>query len=520
VLDRAGVLDRVRRWAWGLPGRLIASYILVTVAVVVLVEALVLGFLVPRLVNSIQVQAQLQAQVSATAKSYAQLIAQRYPRGVPAGTALGDSSVPAKPGLVVTKPDGTLAVPAVTGPVSSDQALTAVVVTAPDGTVAASSAPSRYPAGRTAASELPPQAANVMIAPGLAKGGSVPTPWGSVLWSVWQVSRSGVNQPPASAPGLIAYVYVQSPWLSPGFISPFSAWDELRQPGDVGLVLLAPAALLFAVVPVGVLFGLLASWRIVRRVRRLERATLAVADGDYSVALPVSGRDEIGRLEANFTAMTRQLGSALAAERERAAGDARAAERARIAREVHDAISQHLFALRMLAAGLRRADADNQQARAIERISSDALREMQALLIELRPVSLDGAGLAPALQEICTAYQDRLGVTVDADLDDVTVPAPVEHALLRITQEACANAVRHGGAWQLAVSMTRQDGYVELAVRDEGTGFDPAAQHAGSGLTHIRQRVAELGGTVDIDSAPGRGAALTVRVPVPGEPVP
>jgi signal transduction histidine kinase len=507
------VLDRVRRWAWGLPGRLIASYILVTVAVVVLVEALVLGFLVPRLVNGVKLQAQLQAQVDATAKSYGQQIAQRYPRGVPAGTVLGDPSVPAK--LVLTNPDNTLAVPAIAGPFDNGKAVTAVVVTSPGGTVVASSVPSRYPSGRPAASELPPQATGAMASPPTFKGGSVPTPWGNVLWTVWQVSRSGVSRPSASAPGLIAYVYVQVPWAPPGFISPVGAWGQLRQLGDTGLVLLAPAALLFAIVPVGVLFGLLTSWRLVRRVRRLERATLAVADGDYSVALPVSGRDEIGRLEANFTTMTRQLGSALAAERERAAGDARNAERARIAREVHDAISQHLFALRMIAAGMRRADGDNQQARVIERISSDVLREMQALLIELRPACLDGAGLVPALQEICAAYQDRLGVTVDADLDDVTVPAPVELALLRITQEACANAVRHGGARQLAVSMTRQDGHVELAVRDAGTGFDPAAPHAGSGLVHIRDRVAELGGTVDIDSAPGRGAALTVRVPVP-----
>ncbi|HEV2243352.1 MAG TPA: ATP-binding protein, partial [Streptosporangiaceae bacterium] len=170
------------------------------------------------------------------------------------------------------------------------------------------------------------------------------------------------------------------------------------------------------------------------------------------------------------------------------------------------------FGLRMIAAGMRRADPGNQQARAIERISEEALRDMQALLIELRPASL---GLAPALQEICAAYRDRLGVTVDASLDDVSVPAPVEHALLRITQEACTNAVRHGNARRLAVSMTRQDGHVELAVRDSGTGFDPAAPHAGSGLAHIRDRVAELGGTLDIDSAPGRGAALTVRVPLP-----
>ena len=95
------------------------------------------------------------------------------------------------------------------------------------------------------------------------------------------------------------------------------------------------------------------------------------------------------------------------------------------------------------------------------------------------------------------------------------MPAPVEHALLRITQEACANAVRHGDARNLSVSLTRQPGYAELAVRDDGTGFDPAAGTPGSGLAHIRDRVAELGGTAAIDSAPGCGTSVTVRVPVP-----
>ncbi|MGH3395175.1 MAG: histidine kinase [Streptosporangiaceae bacterium] len=506
------MLDRMRRRAWGLSGRLIASYILVTLAVVVLVEALVLGFQVPALVNG----ARLQNQVDAAARSYGRQLARRYPGGVPAGTVLGVPGQAAQPGLAQTAADGTLVVPEITGPLPGDQAVTAVVAITADGTVIASSAPSRYPSGRAAATELPAQAIGAIPpSPQDLKGGSVSTPYGSVVfWLVGLDGRASGSKPRASAPGQVAYVYVQAPW-SPRFISPVRAWTELRQVGEDGPLLSGPSALLIVIVPVGVLFGLLASRRLVRRVRRLEQATLAVADGDYTVTLPASGRDEVGRLEANFTVMTRQLGSALAAERQRATGDARAAERARIAREVHDAISQHLFGLRMIAAGMRRADPANEQARAIERISEDALRDMQTLLTELRPASLDGAGLTPALQEICAAYHDRLGVTVDASLDNDTVPAPVEHALLRITQEACANAVRHGHARQLAVSMTSQDGHVELAVRDTGTGFDPAAPHAGSGLVHIRDRVAELGGTMDIDSAPGRGAALTVRVPVP-----
>jgi len=508
------VLDRVRRRAWGLSGRLIASYILVTLAVVVLVEALVLGYEAPQLVNGTRQQA-LMAAIRVTAQSYGQQLTQRYPGGVPTGTVLGDRSQPARPGQARLAPGGsTLIVPAITGPIHGHQAVTAVVAIAADGTVVASSAPSVYPPGRAATSELP--ATVIAAGHNIGKPGvSASTPYGSVLWWVWSPGGPGIYQPPPSAPGQVAYVYIQAPW-SPGFINPIRAWSELRQLGEAGQLLSAPYALLpIAIVPVAVLFLLLASRRLIRRVRRLEQAAVAVADGDYTVTLPASGRDEVGRLEANFTTMTRQLGSALAAERQRASADARAAERARIAREVHDTISQHLFGLRMIAAGICRADPGNQQARTIEQISEEALRDMQALLIELRPASLDSAGLAPALQEICAGYHDRLGVTVDASLDDVTVPAPVEHALLRITQEACTNAVRHGNARRLTVSMTRQDGHVELAVRDTGTGFDPAAPHSGSGLAHIRDRVAELGGTVDIDSAPGRGAALTVRVPVP-----
>jgi signal transduction histidine kinase len=506
------VLDRIRRRVWGLSGRLIASYILVTLAVGVVVKGILLGFPVPPLTPSDH----LQSQVDATANSYARQLTQRYSGGVPAGTVLGVPGQPAQPGVARSAPDGTLSVPAIAGPIRSNQAVTAVVAIAANGTVVASSAPSRYPPGRPVARELPVQAAEAIPpSPQYLKGGSVSTRYGNVVfWIVGTEGLATTSKPVASTRGLVTYVYVQAPW-SPGLIDSILAWGELGNSGNADRALSFPYALLIVIVPVGVLFGLLASGRLVRRVRRLERATLAVADGDYTVTLPASGRDEVGRLEANFTAMTRQLGSALAAERQRATAGAQAAERARIAREVHDAISQHLFALRMIAGGMRRADPGNQQVRAIERISEEAVRDMQALLIELRPASLDGAGLAPALQEICAAYHDRLGVTVDASLDNLTVPAPVEHALLRITQEACANAVRHGNARRLTVSMTRQDGHVELGVRDSGTGFDPAAPHAGSGLAHIRDRVAELGGTLDIDSAPGRGAALTVRVPVP-----
>jgi signal transduction histidine kinase len=500
-------LDGVRRRAWGLSARLTASYVLVTLATMVLVEALVLGYQEPRLENDTR----LEDQVGATAKVYLQQLRQRYPDNVPAGTLLGEPGEPARPGQARVASDGlTLVIPGIAGPIGDHRAVTAAVLIAADGAITASSAPSRYPPGQPAADKLPAATA-AAIAPHhpteVGTGGSSSAPYGRVSWAL-------LGQTGRDTAGPAAYLYMQAPSGSTGFVNPIRAWEELRRLSDTGPLLWASYVLLIMIVPVGILFGLLASRRLVRRVHRLEQATVAVADGDYTVALSISGRDEIGRLEANFTTMTRQLGSAMAAERERATGDAAAAERAWIAREIHDAISQHLFGLRMIAAGMRRASPDNPQAQAIERISEDGLRDMQMLLLELRPANPDGVGPAPALREICTAYRDRLGVIVEANLGDVTVPAPVEHALRRITQEAFTNAVRHGNARRLAVSTARRDGHVELTVCDTGTGFDPTAPHTGSGLVHIRDRVTELGGTVVIASTPGHGATLTVRVPV------
>jgi signal transduction histidine kinase len=498
------VLGRIRPRSWGLSARLTASYVLVTLAVVVLVEGLVLGYQAPHLAND----AKLQAQVSSTAKEYLGQLLQRYAGGVPTGTLLGERGQRPRPGRAVSHDGITLVVPAIAGPISSHKPVTAVVVIAADGTIIASSAPARYQPGQSAATKLPAQAAAA-----LANGNTTPTsgPSGSVSWTL----LSGPSSEPASSrtgkPEPV-YLYIQAP-LPTGFVNPIRAWNELRHQPGAGPLINAAYVLLIVVIPVGVLFGLLASHRLVRRVRRLERATLAVADGDYTVSLPTSGRDEVGRLETNFNAMTRQLDSALYAERQRATIEARAGERTRIAREIHDAISQHLFSIRMIAGGLRKRFPDDQQLQAIEQSATQATREMQALLLELNPAELNDAELVPALEDLCDAYRSRLGIAVDAHLDDVSAPPAVEHALLRITQEACTNAVRHGNTRRLAVSLTRRDGHIELGIRDTGSGFDPVCTNAGAGLRNIRDRVAELGGTLHIDSTPGHGTAITVRVP-------
>ena len=196
------MLDRVRRRAWGLSGRLIASYILVTLAVVVLVEALVLGFQVPQLVNG----AQLQGPGGRHRARATPAAIQRYPACRPEPCSASAPSRPAEPGGSRPGPgrarrDGTLAVPAITGPIHGHQAVTAVVAIAADGTVVASSAPSRYPPGRAAASELP---VPVTIATGRRPARQERQRvhavrqrgpgWRRLAWSAWPGTRSSTSR--------------------------------------------------------------------------------------------------------------------------------------------------------------------------------------------------------------------------------------------------------------------------------------------------------------------------------------
>jgi signal transduction histidine kinase len=140
---------------------------------------------------------------------------------------------------------------------------------------------------------------------------------------------------------------------------------------------------------------------------------------------------------------------------------------------------------------------------------------MQALLLELRPVALDDAGLTAALQELCRAYQERLGVTIDADLEPVELAPAAEHAVLRVVQEALANAVKHAQPTRIRLRLHHQDGQVAVSVSDDGGGFEVARaeERRGLGVGLMRERVAELGGTFELDSRPGQGTSVRVLLP-------
>jgi signal transduction histidine kinase len=283
-------------------------------------------------------------------------------------------------------------------------------------------------------------------------------------------------------------------------------------------LLTAGTLILVLLVPVGALFGLFSTGRLIRRIRRLALGTEAMADGELRSRIPVSSGDELGQLEMGFNTMAERLEQAIRAERDAAGLAARRAERTRIARDLHDSISQDLFSASLVATGLRKALPSETklwtQATSMEGTLERTRREMRAMLMELRPVALEDAGLAAALEEMCRAYEVRLGIPITARIELPDLSPSAEQAVLRVVQEALGNAVRHGNPATIEVDVNGDGEKIHLTIRDDGTGFDldRVAERHGMGLELIRERVEELGGTVRVITAPQQGTTVQVAL--------
>src|SRR5262249_10484788 len=153
-----------------------------------------------------------------------------------------------------------------------------------------------------------------------------------------------------------------------------------RSAARVGPLVLPAVLILVLLLPVGALFGLLSTRRLVRRIRRLVERTTAIADGDLQARVPVSDADEVARLEQAVNSMGERLDAASQDQRRVASSEARQAERGRIARELHDAISQDLFSATMLAGGMRKAlPADSELRARAESLERSLVRTMQEM---------------------------------------------------------------------------------------------------------------------------------------------
>jgi signal transduction histidine kinase len=491
-LATLGVVMRARL---GLQGRMTVSYVVATVAIVVFVEALAGAFVLPHITTG--------QDVSVRALDAAEGLAKRLGGAVVASGTL--------------EPLRTTPL-AEAGKASAGAGEEALVLDT-TGRIAATSTPGHYPLGADATDLLPAAAVAQLRAPVVtnAKLGTAAVaqqPNGKRAWALVPVrvpidpGTTAIDVQPGKGAGTsiatVGFAYVETP-AAKGYVL-------AHKLGSGALVLLLT-------VPVGVLFGLATTHGLRRRLRRLADASRAVARGDFATRVVPAAGDEVGQLEQNFNEMTARLGEASRRERELASQNAKLAERSRISRELHDSISQELFSLALLAGGLERALPDSsplqpQINRIVETVAT-AVHEMRALVLDLHPSALEEKGLQAALEDVCAAYRSRKDFELAAVIEPVGLESAAQHAVLRVAQEALANATKHASATRVVVSLRAVEGGAELTVSDDGRGFAPAlaTPSSGVGLRLMRERVSEIGGAVTIDSAPGQGTKVRVIVP-------
>lgn len=227
-------------------------------------------------------------------------------------------------------------------------------------------------------------------------------------------------------------------------------------------------------------------------------------------------------MRADADARAELLKELLAAQQELRESERRAGvigERERLAREIHDTITQGLSSIVFLLQAGRRPHVS-----AALHTAQLSLDDSRRLIRALTPLDLDGRPLADALKRVTySSTQLGLDATLVVDGTPYSLPTPSEVALLRVAQGALANVHAHADAKHARVTLAYQPGEVRLDIADDGQGFDPDAPPAGKGsgigLSSMRGRLSEVGGTLIVESSPGEGTALSATVPAAAMPL-
>lgn len=201
-------------------------------------------------------------------------------------------------------------------------------------------------------------------------------------------------------------------------------------------------------------------------------------------------------------------------------------ERRRIARELHDQMGQNLTALNLGLKSLRDSDpsATNlSRVRPLQELAAQTARDLHRVALELRPAALDDLGLVKAVRTLVETWADRC--RIEADLateayDPAGVSSEIETTLYRIIQEALNNVAKHSGASRISLVLRRTADQAQAIIEDNGRGFETTRAlerpdgHGRLGLVGIQERLAGMNGSLHLESAPGQGATLIVRIPI------
>lgn len=213
------------------------------------------------------------------------------------------------------------------------------------------------------------------------------------------------------------------------------------------------------------------------------------------------------------------LATEQANEREASLQEVVIEERNRLARDLHDAVSQQLFAASMMMSAINEADYEvnsdlKHQLAMVEKMIQQSQLEMRALLLHLRPVQLKGKQLQEGMKDLIAELMTRLPIALKHDIEEFPIDKGIENQLFRILQEAVSNTLRHADANKMHISLIKREGFIIMRIVDDGKGFDMTETSTSSyGLDTMKERSEDLGGNFKVVSLPNKGTRIEVKIP-------
>lgn len=274
---------------------------------------------------------------------------------------------------------------------------------------------------------------------------------------------------------------------------------------------------------------------VVRRIESFGAPLQRFAAGDFSARVPASDMetDEIGRLAQTFNNMAASIQLTLQAREARTQVRQKAIveERERLSRELHDGVGQLLgyVKAKAMAARLMLGRGEHEKAEGyllqLEQAAGELFTDVREAILGLRTNPLGDVGLAAAIQTYGERFSELAELPVDVNLegrfDEMTISPEAELHLLRVTQEALANVRKHSQAKKAWVTLRWDKPYLELRIRDDGIGFQPPGPAQGEnghfGLQTMRERAQALGADLTLESEPGQGCSIEVRLQIETE---
>lgn len=284
---------------------------------------------------------------------------------------------------------------------------------------------------------------------------------------------------------------------------------------------------IFPVVMGGIVGGLI-GWNHRQRFQYINRQLDQVLKGQKLIAEEDTNKDiqflqrKIEDIQEHIrkqAELSQKMATERANEREKGLQEVVMQERNRLARELHDSVSQQLFAASMMMSAINEANPPEDpglkhQLVMVERMIHQSQLEMRALLLHLRPVALKGKSLQEGTKALLAELTEKVPMDVTWQIEDFAISKGIEDQLFRILQESVSNTLRHAKAASLQVMLIERDDNIILRIVDDGIGFNVNDVRASSyGLQNMKERAFEVGGTCKVISLPDQGTRLEVKVP-------